>query len=123
MTAIFETCCALHNQLLEYDGWEFDESLTDIPENIHDGAFLGHDEFMDNENPYRGIPHYVPHCPSDNDSDSDDGGFHSAQGSGSNEKYLRHCRRLDIKSMLINHFCILKEGNLIWPRHRRIPNT
>ena len=54
MTAIFETCCALHNQLLEYDGWEFDESLTDIPENIHDGAFLGHDEFMDSEIPLVG---------------------------------------------------------------------
>ena len=121
VTAIFETCCALHNQLLEYDGWEFDESLTDIPENIHDGAFLGHDEFMDSENPAGGIPHYVPHCPSDSDSDSDDGGFHSAQGS---RKCLRHCRHLHIKSMLINHFCILKkEGNLVWPRHRRIANT
>ena len=40
VTAIFETCCALHNQLLEYDGWEFDESLTDIPEISTMGLFL-----------------------------------------------------------------------------------
>ena len=58
---------------------------------------------------------------SDSDSDSDYGGFHSAQGS---RKCLRHCRHLHKKSMLINHFCILKkEGNLVWPRHRRIANT
>ena len=50
MTTIFETCCALHNQILEYDGWKFDESLTDIPKNIHDGAFVGQDDLMGSEN-------------------------------------------------------------------------
>ena len=123
MTAIFESCCALHNQLLEYDGWEFDDSLTDVPENIHYGAFVGHDDFMGSENSASEKPHYVPHCPSDSD-DSDDGTLDFPQGSEKNIKCLRHCRHLHMKSMLINHFCILKkERKLVWPRHKKIANT
>ena len=120
MTAIFKTCCALHNQLLEYDGWEFDDSLTDIPDNIHDGAFVGHDDFVDDDSP-TGRRYPVPHHPSD--SESDDGGDDSSQ-EDNNVKTLRHCRHLHVKSMLINNYCILKEeGNLVWPRHKKMVKT
>ncbi len=120
VTAIFKTCCALHNQLLEYDGWEFDDSLTDIPDNIHDGAFVGHDDFVDDDSP-TGRRYPVPHHPSE--SGSDDGGDDSSQ-EDNNVKTLRHCRHLHVKSMLINNYCILKEeGNLVWPRHKKMVKT